>query len=100
MRASKNRSALVASAFAIAGLGAAPPAARADLIQVDTKMKPSDAAWTPRPTQVLPRLEGYAPKGPRPLSRYGGLAGSGEAGTGFFAARKLGDRWWLPEPDG
>lgn len=105
MRASKNRSVRCLSAFVsvlafVAPLSAPPVSAAADLIQVDAKQKPSDAAWTPRPTQILTRLEGYVPRGPRPLSRFGGLAGTGEAGTGFFAARKLSDRWWLLDPDG
>lgn len=90
-----NRVLTAFAAFAIFN-----PTAFADLIQVDVKFKPADAVWISRPTQILPRLDGYAPKGPRPLSRYGGWAEAKVGATGFFQVRKVGERWWLVDPDG
>ncbi len=34
------------------------------------------------------------------LSRWGGLAGEPVRASGFFRAERLGDRWWLIDPDG
>ena len=34
------------------------------------------------------------------LSRYGGLRARTESATGFFHTAKVGDRWWLVDPDG
>jgi hypothetical protein len=90
------------SVFAVFACSACilPRPTAADLIQVETKMNPADAAWTPRPTQILSRLEGFRPAGPRPLSRYGGLLEGRAAATGFFRAERAGDRWWLIDPEG
>ena len=35
-----------------------------------------------------------------PLSKYGGWLGRRYKATGFFYAKKLGDRWWLIDPEG
>ncbi|NBW96046.1 MAG: hypothetical protein EBR28_04790 [Planctomycetia bacterium] len=34
------------------------------------------------------------------LDRFGGLAPATEQATGFFRVEKIGDRWWLVDPDG
>lgn len=110
MRASKYRSVAAFSALLLAAASAAAQGLPEpiDLIQVDVKAKPSDAAWTARPTQILPRLDGYVPRGPRSLSRYGGLLGAGPApAAGFFRVFKAGGagagataRSWLADPEG
>jgi hypothetical protein len=83
-----------------AGLLASAGPALADLIPIDAKSKPDVANWTSRPTQILARLDGFTPRGPRGLGRYGGLADSKNGATGFFRVQKVRDRWWLIDPDG
>jgi len=56
----------------------------------------------PKPyrTRVLAHLRDFEPGTPPKLSPYGGLMGRKLKATGFFHARKLGDRWWLVDPEG
>ena len=56
----------------------------------------------PKPyrTRVLAHLSDFDPGTLPKLSPYGGLMGRKLKATGFFHARKLGDRWWLVDPDG
>ena len=54
----------------------------------------------PYETRILTHLAGFEPgKAPR-LSRYGGWVGTRCEATGFFYPRKIGDRWWLIDPEG
>ena len=52
------------------------------------------------PTRILKHLTDFQPGTPPKLSQYGGLADRKLKATGFFHARKLGDRWWLVDPEG
>jgi hypothetical protein len=59
----------------------------------------------PYPTRTIEDLTDFdsaAAAGAVRLSRYGGWLDrpSSSAGTGFFRAEKVGDRWWLVDPDG
>ena len=57
----------------------------------------------PMPTQTLTTLPSFKPAVSAPqLDKFGGwLAGPKcSAGTGFFRAEKIGDRWWLVTPEG
>ncbi len=51
------------------------------------------------PTRTLDHLTGYEPA-KATLSRFGGWLGERQEATGFFRAEKLGDRWWLIDPEG
>ena len=54
--------------------------------------------WTAKPTRTLAQF----PKLPLdpPSGRYGGLAQTKYAATGFFHTKKIGNRWWLVDPEG
>lgn len=51
------------------------------------------------PTRTVDRLTGFTPSAVQ-LSPYGGWLGERHEATGFFRAEKLGDRWWLIDPEG
>ena len=57
-----------------------------------------DSEWTAKPTRTLAQL----PELPLDASgaRYGGIAETKYAATGFFHTRKIGNRWWLVDPEG
>ena len=71
-----------------------------DHIMVDTKRRTADKQWKPEKTVLLRHLQGFQPREDAELSPYGGLMPPLAEGTGFFAVRKIGDRWWLLDPDG
>ncbi len=50
-------------------------------------------------TVTLDHLPGFEAEAAK-LGRFGGRAGKRLEATGAFRARKLGDRWWLIDPDG
>jgi hypothetical protein len=68
-------------------------------IQVDTKHKPSDKKWQPRATQLLGDVKDFKSAEPA-HSQFGGRADRKSKATGFFHAEKIGDRWWLVDPEG
>ncbi len=87
-------------AWAVLAAGAAGARA-AEPISVEAKRKPSDKAWKAYPTWTVGHLEGFAPRTEPPeTGRYGGLASRTLEATGFFRTAKVGDRWWLVDPEG
>lgn len=55
----------------------------------------------PSPTRTLVDLPGAAGvKTDSGLSRFGGLPTRKDKATGFFHTAKIGDRWWLADPEG
>jgi len=84
----------MAAAAATAGRAAEP-------IPIEAKRKPSDKAWTTHPTWTVRHLNGCALRAEPPeTGRYGGLASQTLEATGFFRTQKIGDRWWLVDPEG
>lgn len=65
---------------------------------VSARRKPTDDA-KPYPTRLLADLAGFAPQSVK-LDKYGGWSGETHRATGFFYVKKLGDRWWLIDPEG
>ncbi len=78
---------------------AAALAARAEIVEAwMNNRKPA-----PQPTRTLAALSGFQPPAAAPqLDPFGGWVGGpkGSAGTGFFRAEKISDRWWLVTPAG
>ncbi len=57
--------------------------------------------WATYPTRLLSDMQGFTPPATAPkLSPYGGWAGHTATKTGFFHTQKVGDRWWMVDPDG
>ncbi len=79
---------------------AAAPAAPGQPLTVEVAAKPG-GKWTARPTRTLDDLPAAVrEKTDAGLSRYGGLLARKTRATGFFHPTKIGDRWWLADPEG
>ena len=62
------------------------------------KRQPSDWRWSLYPARTVEMLE---PLPPEPATDgYGGRLDRWGAVTGFFHVQKIGERWWLIDPDG
>ncbi len=73
----------------------------AEPVQVEVKRKPSDQTWKTYATRTLAHADGFQPRTePAQLSVYGGDPSRKVAATGFFRVQKVGERWWLVDPDG
>jgi hypothetical protein len=56
--------------------------------------------WSDKPTRRLGDLDQFTPANAQ-LDRFGGWAsGEKQRATGSFYAKKIGERWWLIDPDG
>ncbi len=76
-------------------------ASESQTIPVKVKRTPSDAQWTIRQARTPASLVGYHPgKKAIPMSRYGGRTDRKAEAKGFFYTKKIGDRWWLVDPEG
>ena len=76
---------------------AAPQIPASRQIRAQTPDKP----WATYPTRILADVPGFAPpKAPPKVSQYGGWLAHKADKTGFFHTQKVGDRWWLVDPDG
>ena len=70
-------------------------------IKVKVKRKPMDRDWTVRDTRTIELLDNYRPGSKKiRCGRYGGRLDRKAEAKGFFYPRKVGDRWWLVDPDG
>ncbi|MCX5682896.1 MAG: hypothetical protein NT049_04340, partial [Planctomycetota bacterium] len=86
--------AAAAMIFVSAAGSAEPP------LMVKAKSKPA-SAWKEYPTRTLDQLANFKPVAAAPaLSKYGGRTDRKANATGFFHAKKVGDRWWLVDPEG
>lgn len=56
--------------------------------------------WKEYPVRTLASLEGFRPERRVRTCEYGGLLGTSAPATGFFHTRRVGERWWLVDPDG
>lgn len=77
--------------FAVTTHGTAP-------LAVPAKHTTLDKTWRLYPARTVETL-GPLPAAP-PTDAYGGRADRWGAVTGFFHVQKIGDRWWLIDPDG
>ena len=69
-------------------------------LSVKAKAKP-ESAWKEYPTRTLDLLPDFKPGAAKtPLSKYGGRTDRKADATGYFHAKKVGDRWWLVDPEG
>lgn len=66
---------------------------------VEAKSNAKKKTWESFPTRTLDDLQGFKPA-QIPLTKYGGRADRREKATGFFRAQKIGERWWMVDPEG
>jgi hypothetical protein len=70
-------------------------------VKVKAKRKPTDKDWQLRDTRTMELLQGFQSRSRQVQSgMYGGRADTKIAPKGFFYATKVGQRWWLVDPDG
>jgi hypothetical protein len=70
-------------------------------LKVDVKHKPRDKEWRSLETRTLEHAVGFSPRSDAmKLSKYGGDLSQKTEAKGFFYAKKIGDRWWLVDPEG
>jgi hypothetical protein len=89
------------SAFVLALL-VAPHLVQAEpgMVTVPVQVAPGKN-WTNYPTRTLAALpEAVTSRPDSGLDQYGGLLARKEKATGFFYPKKIGDRWWLVDPQG
>jgi hypothetical protein len=75
--------------------------------EVFAKTRSRDAAgkafyseWKPFETRLIDSLIGFVPKINSNFSKYGGDKTQQFTSTGFFHTKKVGDRWWVIDPEG
>jgi len=70
-------------------------------LQVEVKRKPNDKDWKHFETWTLAHAAGFQPRtGPAKMDTYGGDVARRAVATGFFYQKKIGERWWLVDPEG
>jgi len=69
-----------------------------DVRLVDAKAVVS-AEWKGRETRTVASFD-VAPLSADALTRFGGLAAEKQRATGFFRVEKIGQRWWMIDPEG
>lgn len=68
---------------------------------LSTKPSNGSGTWTKREVTLVRDLPGYTPVTVKEdINRYGSSSLIKEKATGFFHTRKIGDRWWVIDPDG
>jgi hypothetical protein len=74
--------------------------AETGLVTVQVQVAPGKD-WTNYPTRTLAALpEAATSRVDTNLDQYGGMLVRKEKATGFFYPKKIGDRWWLIDPEG
>jgi hypothetical protein len=74
--------------------------AESEPVTVQVQVAPGKT-WTNYPTRTLAALpEAVTSRVDVDLDQYGGQSACKEKATGFFYPKKVGDRWWLVDPDG
>ncbi len=69
-------------------------------VKVESPGTNPSGKWVKHATRLVEKLDGYTPGGPVATGTYGGWLARSDAATGYFHAKKIGDRWWLIDPEG
>lgn len=70
------------------------------VIKVDAKAAPNDS-WQSYETKTLENFYNFSSsEAQEPQNKFGGILSLKEKATGFFHTAKIGDRWWMIDPDG
>ena len=69
--------------------------------RIETRKNTRTPEWTAYDTQTLSALPGFKLRKTDPATdKYGGWTCETYDATGFFHTRKVGDRWWIIDPEG
>lgn len=74
-----------------------------EYMQVKRNSKPAEnvGKWVVSKVRTLDSLKDFIPSTEKPqLSKYGGDMSRKTEATGYFHTKKIGDRWWLVDPEG
>lgn len=74
-----------------------------DYIQVEAKpwvRGNPDIEWQLYDTKIISNILHYEPVTGLELNKYGSITALRRDSTGFFRVEKIGDRWWVIDPDG
>ena len=72
-----------------------------EYMQVNRNSKPAKGKWTTQKMRTINSLKGFVPSEEKPqLSPYGGDLSRQTEATGYFYTKKIGERWWLVDPEG
>jgi sugar phosphate isomerase/epimerase len=70
------------------------------VVTVEVKNRPDDKAPVAYHAKTVGGLAGFTMQPEPELSRYGGWKVARYRATGFFRTEKIGDRWWIIDPEG
>lgn len=56
--------------------------------------------WTKFPAETMDLLPGFKPQTENEFSKYGGDTGFRTKASGYFQTLKIGNRWWIIDPEG
>ena len=88
---------LLAGLLAAEGLAARTPGYR----QVQARENARKTEWKSYEAKTVDRLAGFNPRKADPRQdEFGGWMVNRQQATGFFRTQKIGDRWWLIDPEG
>lgn len=69
--------------------------------QIETRKNAQTPEWSTYPTVTVDRVPGFRMKKTDPKTDiYGGWLTETYEATGFFRTQKVGDRWWIVDPEG
>lgn len=69
--------------------------------QIEYRKNATVQEWKSSPTPTVDRLKGFKLRKADPATdQYGGWKSESCEATGFFRTQKVGDRWWLVDPEG
>lgn len=102
-----KRTILFSAALAALSLtaSAAPASAKSvregDSLAVESRKNAQDTVWLTYGAETVSTLKGFNERKSDPETDiYGGWMTDRQEATGFFRTQKIGDRWWLIDPDG
>ena len=70
---------------------------------LETKGSSGTGSWTARQAKLIVLLPGFTPitnAGELDVNKYGSSNTISETPTGFFYTKKIGNRWWIIDPEG
>ncbi len=67
---------------------------------VEARTNSTSTNWITYTAKTVARLEGFEPSEAPEEGTYGGWKEEQYEATGFFYTKKIGDRWWLIDPEG
>ncbi len=77
-----------------------PLNAKKKLRQVQARENSRVTTWKTYQARTIDELPGFYQAGEPEISRYGGWKTTRRDATGFFRTERIGDRWWIIDPDG